>query len=223
MNFDVNIRRRFSFAVATATLLSAGGFASIPQACAEDASSFKSFLGYFGVKSNNDEEAIDYHPRAPLVVPPRLDLRQPKEAARDPSWPKDPDIAAQRRAALDSHTPVAQTTANSRTGTSQTQTQQGSSALPAEGPPDECEASSGTALCLSTPWKALKSVANVFHSETIQPGPEPPRKYLIEPPPGYREPTSVAKATGEATKDKPDAAEPAAPVRSQRPKTSIEN
>jgi hypothetical protein len=212
MNFDAKVWRRFSLVAATSALLCAGGLASAPEARAQEAT--KSLLGFFGLQSTKDDESIDYRTRAPIVVPPRLDLPKPKEATRDPSWPKDPDIAAQRRAALDSHTPAAQVTPNARA--------EGDS-LPAEGPPDECQAS-GTALCLSTPWKVLKSVTNGFtSSDSVQPGPEPVRKYLTEPPPGYRQPAAVTKAATEAPKDKPEPSNPAAPIRPQRPKTSIEN
>jgi hypothetical protein len=184
-----------------AALVFAGGLGGGQQACAQEASNpFKSFLSYFGIKPNADGDSIDYRARAPLAVPPRLDLPKPKEASRDPSWPKDPDADAQRRAALDSHTPVTQTPQNSGSGTSSAEPQQGRGALPADGPRDECEANSGTALCLSAPWKMLKSVVNVFHPDTVQPGPEPARKYLTEPPPGYQQPATIAKAAQETPK-----------------------
>jgi hypothetical protein len=40
---------------------------------------------------------------------------------------------------------------------------------------------------------------------------------------GYRQATGVAKATIDAPKDQPDAADPGAYIRSQRPKTSVDN
>lgn len=212
MNFDVIIRRGFSLRVATCALLCAGGLTVAPPVRAQSA--FNSLLGYFGMQSNKDDDTIDYHARAPIVVPPRLDLPKPKEAARDPSWPKDPDIAAARRAGVDSHTPAAQTTSAARAETG---------ALPTEGPPDECQ-TSDNALCLSTPLKVLKSVTNGFtSSDTVQPGPEPSRKLLTEPPPGYRIPAAVAKAAAAAPKDKPEPANSAAPIGSKPPKTSIGN
>ena len=198
MTFDAKKRYRYRLVAATSALLCAGGLTGAPPARAQEIG--KSLLGFFGFQSNKDDESIDYRARAPIVVPPRLDLTKPKEAARDPSWPRDPDVADERRAALDSHTPAAQVTPNARAADS----------LPAEGPPDECQAS-GMALCLSTPWKVLKSVTNGFtSSDTVQPGPEPVRKYLTEPPPGYRQPAAVAKPAIETPKDKPGAADTAA-------------
>jgi hypothetical protein len=172
---------------------------------------------------DKEQDSIDYRARAPIVVPPRTDLPPPKEAVRDPAWPKDPDIAAERRAALDSRRPARQLTPNSRVEMSQTELQQGRGPLPSDGPPDECQAGAGTPICLFTPWIVLKSIVTRFQSDTVQPGPEPPRKYLTEPPAGYRQATGVAKATIEAPKDQPDTADPGAYIRSQRPKTSVDN
>jgi hypothetical protein len=220
---DTVLRRRFGLATAVAALLSVAGFSSAtPARAEEDTNMFNSVLGFVGKQFDKEQDSIDYRARAPVVVPPRTDLPPPKEAVRDPAWPKDPDIAAERRAALDSRRPAPQLTPNSRVEMSQTELQQGRGPLPADGPPDECEAG-GTPICLYTPWKVLKSVVTGLHPDTVQPGPEPPRKYLTEPPAGYRQATGVAKATIEAPKDQPDAADPAAYIRSQRPKTSVDN
>ncbi|MCI0600658.1 MAG: hypothetical protein L0Y60_14270, partial [Beijerinckiaceae bacterium] len=117
-----------------------------------------------------------------------------------------------------------QITPNTRVEMSQEELQKGRGPLPEEGPPDECLANSGTAsLCLYTPWKMLKSVTNVFSSDTVEPGPEPARKFLTEPPSGYRQATGAAKATIEPPKDKPDSGDAGAFIRSQRPKTSVDN
>ena len=222
--FDRVLRYRFGLATAMAALLSVAGFSSATPAFAvEDTNMFNSVLGFVGMQFDKEQDSIDYRARAPVVVPPRAELLPPKEAVRGPAWPKDPDVAAQRRAALDSRRPAPQVTPNSPVEMSQTALQQGRGPLPAEGPPDECQAGSGTALCLYTPWKVLKSIATGFQTDTVQPGPEPPRKYLTEPPAGYRQATGVAKATIEAPKDQPNAADPGAYIRSQRPKTSVDN
>src|ERR1700737_3412872 len=199
-------------AAAVAALLTLVAFSSAaPARAQEDTNMFNSVLGFVGMQFDKEQDSIDYRARAPIVVPPRTDLPPPKEAARGPAWPKDPDIAAERRAALDSRRPAPQLTPNSRVEMSQTELRrQGRGPLPSDGPPDECQAGAGTALCLYTPWKVLKSVVTGFHSDTVQPGPEPPRKYLTEPPAGYRQATGVAKATVEAPKDQPDAADPGA-------------
>ena len=224
MIFDTVLRQRLCLATAVAALLSVAGFSSATPAWAEeDTNMFNSVLGFVGMQFDKEPDSIDYRARAPIVVPPRTDLPPPKEAVRGPAWPNDPDVAAERRAALDSRRPAPQLTPNSRVEMSQTELQQGRGPLPSDGPPDECQAGSGTPICLYTPWKALKSVVTGFQPDTVQPGPEPPRKYLTEPPPGYRQATGVAKATIETPKDQPDAADPGAYIRSQRPKTSVDN
>ncbi len=224
MIFDLVLRHRLGLAAAVVTLLSVSGFSGATPAWAEeDTNMFNSVLGFVGMQFDKEQDLIDYRARAPIVVPPGTDLPPPKEAVRSSAWPKDPDIAAERRAALDSRRPAPQLTPNSRVEMSQTELQQGRSPLPSDGPPDECQAGAGTPLCLYTPWKVLKSVVTGFHSDTVQPGPEPPRKYLTEPPVGYRQATGVAKATIDAPKDQPDAADPGAYIRSQRPKTSVDN
>jgi hypothetical protein len=46
-----------------------------------------------------DGEAINYQERAPLVIPPRLDLPPPEKSdtvANNPDWPKDPDVAQRK-------------------------------------------------------------------------------------------------------------------------------
>src|SRR5262249_1931445 len=109
----MSYRHRIRFAAVLTAFICLASFAGAQARAQEAANSFKSFLGYSGLRPDSGE-SIDYRARPPVVVPPRFDLPQPKEAASDPSWPKDPDIAAERRAALDSHTPVAKGAANSQ-------------------------------------------------------------------------------------------------------------
>ena len=69
----------------------------------------RDLLGKAGIIAREQAD-IDYRERAPLVVPPRLDLREPGQGggaqARGPQWPNDPDIAAARRRQADARTPV---------------------------------------------------------------------------------------------------------------------
>lgn len=47
----------------------------------------------------NGDEGIEYRERAPLVVPPSRTLPPPQSeasVARDPAWPKDPDVARRK-------------------------------------------------------------------------------------------------------------------------------
>src|SRR5205085_10396576 len=53
--------------------------------------------------TNMENRGIDYRERSPLVVPPKLNLPPPDQAAtkaKAPNWPKDPD-EQRRKAAID--------------------------------------------------------------------------------------------------------------------------
>ena len=53
--------------------------------------------------TNMENRGIDYRERSPLVVPPKLDLPPPGQAAAEPkvpNWPKDPD-EQRRKAAIE--------------------------------------------------------------------------------------------------------------------------
>jgi hypothetical protein len=62
-----------------------------------DTKLFRQFMKDLGLR--RDGEGIDYRERAPLVVPPSLNLPPPQSeasAAANPAWPKDPDVAARK-------------------------------------------------------------------------------------------------------------------------------
>ena len=59
-----------------------------------------------------DEPNIDYHERAPLVVPPGVNLPAPQRdanAAASPNWPKDPDAERAKRSAVKDNQPIMRT------------------------------------------------------------------------------------------------------------------
>jgi hypothetical protein len=88
--------------VAVFALLAAGSGAS-----AQEGEAAKSILGAIGIIPK-ERPPIDYRERAPLVLPPKLDLRTPtagKIEEENANWPKDPDVAAARRAAIEAKTP----------------------------------------------------------------------------------------------------------------------
>src|ERR671938_1032561 len=53
---------------------------------------------------------IDYRERAPVVLPPRMDLRDPADpkgvVAANPQWPSDPDVAKAKRRDAAARVPV---------------------------------------------------------------------------------------------------------------------
>lgn len=195
------------------------------QAPQEDTNPLNSVLGFIGMQFDKDKEDIDYRARAPLVVPPRLDLPKPKEAVHSADWPKDPDVAERRHAAAAAQRPAPQLTPQARAELSPQEVEGGRADAPAAaGPPDDCQPGAGTPICLYTPWKILQSmVGGGEKSDTVAVGDEPARNYLTEPPEGFRKPTSNASATKEAVKETPDPADTKAYIRSQQHKTSVDN
>jgi hypothetical protein len=78
---------------------------------AQEGELVKSLLSNLGVVPQ-DKDPIDYRERPPLVLPPRMELRQPMAPgaeARNPQWPNDPDVAERRRRAAEAGTPPTET------------------------------------------------------------------------------------------------------------------
>ncbi|MBV9076610.1 MAG: hypothetical protein JO048_03895 [Methylobacteriaceae bacterium] len=81
---------------------------SVP-ARAEEGVLMKDLLGTMGIIPK-ERETIRYRERAPLVLPPKMDLRPPAPpesyASSNPQWPRDPDVVARQRRSAESRVPV---------------------------------------------------------------------------------------------------------------------
>ena len=77
-------------------------------ASAQEGEAVKSILGAIGIIPK-EKAPITYNERAPLVLPPSMNLPAPAPGggaeARNGNWPKDPDVAARRKAAAEARTP----------------------------------------------------------------------------------------------------------------------
>jgi len=63
---------------------------------------FDGVLRSIGLQGGDDGPGIEYRERAPLVIPPTKSLPPPESsdpAAKNPAWPKDPDITRRKEAA----------------------------------------------------------------------------------------------------------------------------
>ena len=102
------MRAAMGAVVAGGLLMAAAG------ARAEEGVLMKSILGTIGIIPE-DRPAIDYRERAPLVLPPRMDLREPARAegaqARNAQWPTDPEVVARRREEAEARVPVSESQA----------------------------------------------------------------------------------------------------------------
>jgi hypothetical protein len=151
-------------------------------------------LDAFSVQPAKDDESIDYRPRAPLVVPPTRDLPEPRQAVRDPAWPKEPDAEKRRRAAIDSRRPAPKPIA---TGDAEPEAPPLEVAVPAKPAeqPDGCVLNgTGPDSC----WNLFQSAVGGGETEAPKPGAEPTRKLLTEPPAGYRTAVVVPEKNVEA-------------------------
>jgi len=83
----------------------------VSAAQAEEGVAVKNLLGSIGL-INPDRDPIAYRERAPLVLPPKVELREPAAPgnlrASNPQWPNDPDVAARRAKQADGRVPVTQ-------------------------------------------------------------------------------------------------------------------
>jgi hypothetical protein len=131
------------------------------------------------------EKQVEYRPRAPLVVPPKRDLRRPLDAdATTPArFPRNPEDVAeeQRRAALDNDQP-------GKDGRVMTPDELARYAIPGAGQSRRYEENPGRKL---TPQE-MAGQAQV-NAEAIKRAENPAgRRTLIEPPDGYRKPSPNA-------------------------------
>jgi hypothetical protein len=184
-----------------------------------------------GDTGQKDTDGIDYRERPPLVLPPKMDLPPPQAAAatQNPAWPNDPDVGRVKKLKAESRAPARQVNeATANPHISQAELERGRIATSDPTSPQQNPCDYSTAPeCLYTPWSILKKVtsdSNAPSKDELRPGEEPPREYLTEPPPGFRKPTQVVKATREAPKEKEDASDAGAYIRQQaRHKTSVDD
>lgn len=76
---------------------------------AEEGVAMKNLLGSIGIIPA-ERDPIRYRERAPLVLPPKMELRAPAGpesfAASNPQWPNDPDVVARKRRRDEEAVPV---------------------------------------------------------------------------------------------------------------------
>lgn len=182
------------------------GFAVVTPALAADdgeGSMFGTILSTVtGVgKAKDVELPVEYRERAPLVVPPnKADLPPPlpSAAARNPAWPKDPDVEAARKAAALGRAPAPMPVNGIEDKLSREELAKGRIASKgATAPvPMGCDSLLDRSCGGETPehfWNVMKTSKGESKEVALQPGQEPPREYLTQPPKGYLAPRKVAK------------------------------
>lgn len=201
-------------------LLGAVALAAPTGAAAQEGIFMKDLLGSIGIIPK-EQPAIEYRERAPLVLPPRVELRDPVDpkavVAANPQWPNDPDVAAAKRREADARTPVTETERR-RLGQNPTlsihEIRQGR--RPGAEVPNSPVVRRGDNV-RDGHWihpDTLRAQGRVDDSVKLT-GVEPDRQSLTEPPGGFRKPTMKVKAGFEVER-REDEADPKAYWREQQ-------
>jgi hypothetical protein len=195
-----------------AGLLTAGACAlalsfSAPAFALEDdgkASVFESVIDLVMPGDQPVDANIQYRERAPIVVPNnRKALPAPQEPAakRTQAWPKDQEIArkeAEKRAnAKERVDEVWNPVSRKELDRVRTTNVQG------PGTDKDCNEPLGRPCNQEAFWSGLRNARSSGADEKVilEPGKEPQRKALTEPPTGYRKPTTVQKYTWEGQRE----------------------
>jgi hypothetical protein len=206
-------------AFARVAAFAAGALACAGGAAAQEGMFMKDLLGTMGIIPK-ERPPIEYRERAPLVLPPKMELREPADSravqAAHPQWPNDPDVLAARRREADARTPVTQT---ERRRLEQNPTlsiheiRQGrrpGAEIPTAPVVRRGDNARDALLVSPDELRAVKSKDDAALSSLE----EPDRGSLTEPPSGFRKPTQRMKPTFEV-EHRVDEADPKAYWREQ--------
>ena len=162
--------------------------------------------GFVGL-INKPRVDIDYRERAPLVLPPKMQLPQPKQplAERTAAWPVDPDVEAARKAKdtsrLLSLWPVDPKESSRPLSKQELLSGRAAAQRPPLPPQDVDRCASDGKGC--TKWNPNEG-ASLAEKQGLVPGQEPERTSLTDPPKGYRLATKAVKATNEGPRQGDD-------------------
>lgn len=179
---------RLGFACAIATT------ATLAPAWAEEGVAIKNLLGAVGITSP-EKDAIAYRERAPLVLPPKMQLREPagkvNTAAANPQWPKDPDVEAKQRLSAEQRRPVTESEVrrladrNPRLSIDEIRAGRASTSTASVEPKVHRGDNARDALLLS-PDELMRTAKSDDAEDAKLAEGEPLRKSLAEPPSGFR-------------------------------------
>jgi len=204
--------------VRVAALAGLATLALATVASAQEGMFFKDLLGSVGIIPK-ERPPIDYRERAPLVLPPKMELpnpADPRAVAASPQWPNDPDAGAARRAAAEANIPLHQTEKRrlDRNPTLSINEIREGRRPGAEIPntPVVRRGDNARDALLVSPDE-LRATASGKEA-SLSSMEEPERGSLTEPPPGFRKPTMRVKA-GFEVEHRADEADPKAYWREQ--------
>jgi hypothetical protein len=169
-------------------------------------------LGKTLLGMEDEKPEVDYRPRPPLVIPPKKDLPPPAApaTAKAQAWPNDPDIAALKKAEENRKKPVTLQEGYTRPLTID-EIRAGRVAgagVPTQ--PDTSTARNASAWIPPSELRAIEEKLKLSKAPELQPGFEPERQYLTDPPKGYRK--AAAGAPVVAPKQAPVIEEDSGPL-----------
>jgi len=186
-----------SLAVALAAFGAVIGMAVPMASSAHAAGVLDSMMNLLGFNSG-EEQPIEYRDRAPLVVPPKMQLPPPQASPADraANWPKDPDAEYRKAVNNDTKLPVNlrpdRAAPNGRVPVANVQRKPTANTGPLR--VGERETTLG-----ESGWVSPDKLKNFSGAKADEPqllaGQEPTRNYLTDPPPGLRVPSSNAAIT----------------------------
>lgn len=204
--------RRHNAVFCAAALVSFGWSAGIARAADDGYQDvFSSVLTAVGVLKADQSPEIDYRERAPLVLPPKMELAKPVPAgaARTAAWPQDPDVLKRRKADAEARMPSLNILGNTNDRMSKEELMKGRLAGTGNVPEiaarhDACGNNGNSRNCLIVNPDELKAMNDRYQAsgngekDRLVAGQEPDRMYLTQPPKGYLKTTKTIKATAEA-------------------------
>lgn len=154
-------------------------------------------MSTLGLRSDEKPD-IDYRERAPLVVPPKLELRPPQQSAAKSSaaWPTDPTVVAKRKEERERRVPRTETYSYRMGGDKTT--------LSVDEMRSGRVAGAGLNTSPKSPFddplraeqfdpefkKQMRDGSKAAAKNQLVAGQEPERNFLTDPPPGYRMPAA---------------------------------
>ncbi len=162
-------------------------------------------FSFFGLGNKEDDKVVLYRERPPLVLPPKAELRQPlpPAAERTPNWPQDPEAvrAAKVNELNRYHAQEDEARDSGLAGKLARQGRIPAGSVPSSNGPCGMDPDSPNRCDPATYWKNLAVKVAEPDDAHLQPGVEPERKFLTEPPKGFRAPKKVVAATFEKPHD----------------------
>lgn len=192
MRLTINAMLRTSGAV-----LAGFGFMTLVSALPASAQNPVIDLGKTILGIEDEKPVLDYRPRPPLVIPPKMDLPKPidKTVAKTPQWPNDPDVAAQRAAAEARRKPVEKTIEGRPLTIEEMRAGRVAGAGVPTAPAEPVAPKNMSAWIPPSELKMIEEKIKLSKASELNPGYEPPRQWLTDPPKGYRKPVEGVAVT----------------------------